>query len=185
MEADLHRGWKEILEQLSERRPAALLNVLDTIALDRLGVCRPLFWASTSPQGCLRSKNMRNLSLDEVVHSALALMQPKDSRECLALGLSQNSRFVLRVKDLYELATLVAAGLEGLVLLRAPGRRFDKRVFVHEIRMAGRGYEDSVRVGNFPELSQAGERSRQSSTVKKRPRPRSSWQVFGWWSSCS
>lgn len=184
MEGDMHRSWKEILEQLSERRPAVRINVLDIIALDRLGVCRPLFWASTSPQGSLQCKNVRNKGVDEVVQAALVMMQPKDPRECLALGLSPHSRFVLKAKELYDIGTLVAAGLEGLVLLKAPGRKFDRRVFVHEIRMAGRGYEDNVQVGGFPGLSQAGERLKQSPTVKKKLRPKSSWRVFGWLNSC-
>lgn len=184
MESDLRRGWKDVLEQLSERKPPVRLNVLDTIALDRLGVCRPQFWTSTGPQGFMQSKNVRNLSVDDIVQTVVAAVHPKDTREYLAVGLNQQSRFALTLKTLCDLSSLIAVGLDGLVLLSKPGHKFDSRVFVHEIRMSGRGYEDTVQALRFPELSQAGEHLTQSATARTRPKPRPSWPVCVWWSSC-
>lgn len=161
----LRRDWKDVLEHLSEKKPPLRLNILDTIAFDRLTVPRPLFWLYTSREGFLQCRNVRNMSIDEVVQTAVAsvssplttripryLLTIEDSTEALAVAVCENARFVLAAKALLRVPPM----LDGLVLLKSPGRKFDRRVFIHEVRVQGASYMDDIRAANISDLSLEG-----------------------------
>lgn len=161
-------SWKDIYEHLCDSRHPLFLNVLDCIAFDTNSQCRPLFWLRTSNDGLVKSRNIRNLTVEDVVQLVLltsGVMSQKrrvvggsweDSKEIVALGMTDVVRVTLNPRALVGLQTLVAQGVDGLVVLKSPGKRFDRRVFIHSIHRLGTRYEDSVSVRNLYSMTQEG-----------------------------
>ena len=170
----MRRSWKDVLEHLSEKKPPLRFKVLDTIALDRITPVRPLFWLYTGAEGYLQSRNVRNVSTEEVVQSAVAssipakvpryLVNLEESKETLAVGMSDTARFPLTAKALLSLPVLATSGLDGLVLVKAPGKKFDRRVFIHEIKARGGNLESEVRARSLDNLNLEGVNSHRTGT---------------------
>jgi hypothetical protein len=169
-------SWKDLYEQLCDLKPSLFLNILDSIAFDTFSLSRPVFWLRTCPEGYLQCRNMRNLTIDDAIQLAVmstgittqrgGLVESwEDSKEIVAVGVNASARFALTPKALISLPVLLSTGLDGLVILKSPGKQFDRRVLIHDIRVQKSLYEDTIKVRSLYNMSQEGVHSTQSRSV--------------------
>lgn len=172
-ESTISRSWKDLYEQLCDLKPPLFLNVLDSIAFDTFSILRPIFWLRTCPEGYLQCRNVRSLTTDDIIQLAVMstgvtsqrsgpMSSWEDSKEIVGVGVSDSTRFTLTAKALISIPALLSTGLDGLVILKSPGKQFDRRVLIHDICVQNGNYEDSVKVRSLYDMSQEGVHSRQS-----------------------
>ena len=170
-EKALSRSWKDLYEQLCDLKPPLFLNILDSVTFDTFSLFRPVFWLRTCSEGYLQCRNVRSLTTDDIVQLAILstgvtaqrsglVGKWEDSKEIVAVGVSESTRFTLTAKALISIPALLSTGLDGLVILKSPGKQFDRRVLIHDICVQNGSYEDSIKARSLYNMSQEGVHSR-------------------------
>lgn len=141
---------------LTELKPPLKAQVLDTVVLDILSTRRPLSWISTNSQGFVVAKDLRSLSLPEVLQQLAQLVTAPDPKKRyfpqaerpnpIAVAITRDQRLVQTYQSLFSVGRSYSKDLEGLTVLYHLGKQFDPRVFIYEVTEMEGGFDDAVRV---------------------------------------
>lgn len=147
--------WRYIYETLSSHSsPPIHLKLLDTVIFDQLHPYKPQIWVFTNLGGYMESRNIRNLTIDDILQAFLeniligenAYNIHVDKEPRASLILADHSRVLADTLTLWKVVQLYPGGVSGIQLFKVPGVEFENYYYFHEINSSNSPNETFTRV---------------------------------------
>jgi hypothetical protein len=133
-------SWISALQALHNPSSALKQKVLDTVIFDTLEAYRPKDWVYSSFSSFIELKNIRTLTLDDVIrgfleniHKAKKLNPRQSSRPYLVtIILSETRRVLIDTLTLWNIQANFPKGVQAIQLFDIPHVVFHNMIFIYE-----------------------------------------------------
>lgn len=141
METQVHSiTWTDAMQALYTPTKQLKQKVLDTVLFDTLDPFRPKDWIYTNMHSCIELRNIRSLTLDDVIRgflenlSRIKQIQSKKSIRpyLVTVILSESRRIMIDSLSLWNIQSNFPQGIQGIQLCDILKVIFHKLIFIYE-----------------------------------------------------
>ena len=133
-------NWISALQALHNPSSALKQKVLDTVIFDTLETYRPKDWVYSNLSSCIELKNIRTLTLDDVIRGFLETihkskkLNPKQSAKPtrVTVILSETRRVLIDTLTLWNIQSNYSKGVQAIQLFDIPNVVFHNLIFIYE-----------------------------------------------------
>lgn len=148
--------WISAMQHLYSPKIQLKQKILDTVIFDSLEVFRPKEWIYTHASSYIQLKNIRSLTLDDVLRAFIKIQQKTQHKNSKQLNreylvtciLSETSRVMINTVNLWNIQSNFPQGIQAIQLFDIPTVTFHKLIFIYERNRAEGGdviyYRSSV-----------------------------------------